>query len=54
MKLYELSQGGKFTINGNKYVFNRIDGMYAKCEKIESGLPMLVLASLEVEVLDEA
>lgn len=54
MKLYELTKGDKFTINGDKYVFNRIDGLYAKCEKIENGAPMLVLASLEVEVLDEA
>ena len=53
MKLYELKQGQKFTLNNEQWRFNRIDGMFAKCEKIESGLPMLVLASLEVEVVDD-
>ena len=49
MKLYELKQGDTFTINGKRYIFNRLDGMYAKCTNVEHDVPIMILAGLEVE-----
>jgi len=53
MKLHELKNGDKFTLSNEQWQFNRIDGMYAKCEKLSNGAPMLVNINNDVEVLDD-
>jgi len=40
-KLYNLSRGDIFTVNGDKearqYMFGHVDGMYSYCRDLESG-----------------
>ena len=49
MKLHELKQGDTFTIKGKQYIFNKLDGMYAKCTNVEHNVPILILAGLEID-----
>lgn len=49
MKLCDHEKGSTIYINGEAYIFNGIQGVHAKCTKIEGDVPMLIIANIEVE-----
>ena len=54
MKIHELKENDRFTVDGKEYIFSgRMDGIYGKCTSVESDAPMAIHVGVEVEVKDE-